>query len=120
MDSLKVTTSELRCRVNIYSKTETLDAVGGLEITYPSFTSVWAKITDWRGYERYLAERTNALVSQIVVIRPGTSVGIDDVVVYQGRTMPVKYITSQVDGKVQWVVLFCMEGDPIGWTGTLT
>jgi len=113
----KIKTSDLKCRIDIKRKTETPDGMGGHTISYTTFASVWAKIENWKGRENYRAERTEGLVYQRVVIRAGTAVQNDDVVVFQNRTMPVKYINNLQDGANRYIEMLVIEGDPAGGTG---
>src|ERR1700722_278974 len=117
---IKLKISDLNCPVNIYRKVLTPNGIGGFTVTYALASTVWAHIEVWRGKEGYRAERTEGLVSQRVIVRSQTAVSIDDVVVFKGRTMPVKYKNELTEGSIIYKELFCVEGDPTGWAGTLT
>lgn len=114
MPNAKLKLSQLRCRVDISRKTLTPDGIGGNTISYTTINTVWAMIEDWKGKEFYRAERTEGLVYQRVVIRAGADVEVSDVIVFEGRKMPIKYLTNIVDGQAKYIEMLCIEGDPIG------
>jgi SPP1 family predicted phage head-tail adaptor len=114
MPQPKLKSSDLRCRVNIQRKTLTPDGIGGNTVSYTTYATVWAMIQDWKGKENYRAERTEGLTYQRVVIRAGTDVELSDVVEFQGRLMPVKYMSNMVDGAARYIDMLCIEGDPVG------
>lgn len=114
MVTVNIQLAQLRCQVEIQRKTLTPDGIGGTTISYTTTSTVWANIEDWRGDEGYRAERTEALVSHIITMRASTDLQISDVIVYGGRTFPVKYITTVDEGKAKYIQALCKEGDPTG------
>jgi SPP1 family predicted phage head-tail adaptor len=114
MPNAKLKLSQLRCYIDIQRKTLTPDGIGGNKISYTTISSTWAMLEDWKGKENYRAERTEGLVYQRVVVRGSTDIEVTDIVVYQGRTMPVKYKTNIVDGQQKYIECLCIEGDPTG------
>jgi SPP1 family predicted phage head-tail adaptor len=114
MANPKLKLAQLRCYIEIQRKTLTPDGIGGQVISYTTTSSTWAMIEDWKGKEAYRAERAEALVYQRVVVRGSTDVQVSDVIVYQGRSMPVKYKTNIVDGQNKYIECLCIEGDPVG------
>jgi len=114
MPDAKLKLSQLRCRVQVQRKSLTPDGMGGNTVSYTTVATVWAMIEDWKGKENYRAERTEGLVYQRVVVRADTDVQLSDVIVFQGRSMPVKYKTNIVDGKAKYIEMLCIEGDPVG------
>lgn len=114
MSKINFTTADLRCRVNIDRKVLTSDGQAGNNISYTTFATVWAYIEQWKGREAYRAERTEGLTYQRVVIRAGTTVLDSDVVVFNGKSMPVKYMNDIESGKVKYLELICVQGDPTG------
>ncbi len=110
----KVSLADLRCRVDIQRKELSPDGIGGNTISYSTVYTVWALVENWKGREAYRAERTEGLVYQRVVVRGGITILPSDIVVYQGRTMPVKYINNLQEGKVKYIEMLVIEGDPTG------
>jgi SPP1 family predicted phage head-tail adaptor len=115
LNTTKVQLADLRCRIDICGKTETPDGIGGLSISYGSpRATVWGSINDWKGKEFYRAERTEGLVYHQIIVRASTTVYNSDVLVYGGRTFAVKFINQLDEGKLKYLEIICVEGDPVG------
>ena len=109
----KLQLSDLRCRVNVNRWTPAQDAIGGVTGTWATLYTVWAYIEAWKGREVYRAERTEGQVYNRVVVRGGLTIQDNDVINFNGRLMPVKYINNFIDGKLKYIEMLAVEQDPI-------
>lgn len=92
------TAGDLNERVTLRHRTKVKDGVGGVTASLTTYDTVWAHVRPLTGRERQNAQRTEASVDHMVVVRNRTDIVGDDVIEWRGRKLNVrvvKYLGAQ-------------------------
>ncbi|WP_377810620.1 phage head closure protein [Azospirillum sp. A29] len=102
---------ELDQRVRIEQPADTPDGRGGVTKGWAELATVWAKVRPIAGRERAAAGQIEAAATYRVVIRRRTDVTTDCRILWQGRTMNIRFVPAS-GSRAMWTVIDCDAGVP--------
>ncbi len=95
-------------RIELQSKLQTIDAVGGHVQTFNSLATVWAKVVSGNGAIADIADVRNARVSNTITIRFRSDIGPGDRVIYRSRALEI-ISANDLNGRKAYLVLKCSQ-----------
>ncbi len=103
------TIGELRHKIDIQSRVDVPDGVGGFTTAWTTSTSPWAKIETKSGREIMFAGKVKHRVTHAITIRARTGIVSSMRVVFDGRVFHIHGV-RELEFKNRWMVLDCEEG----------
>jgi len=103
----------LRERVELQSKTQSIDSAGGHQNTFVSLATVWARVTSMAGSLTSSSDARAAKVSHSVVVRFRSDLKPGDRIIY--RTTPLEIISAEdLNGRRAYLSCRCRQTSMTG------
>ena len=98
----------LRERVELQSKTQSIDSAGGHQNSYLPLATVWARVTSLAGSLSILGDARAAKISHSVVLRFRSDLKPGDRIIY--RTMPLEIVSAEdLNGHRAYLSCRCLQ-----------
>jgi len=95
-------------RIELQSKVQTIDAVGGHLQTFNALATVWARVVFSNGAIADIGDARSARISHTITIRFRSDIGPGDRVIY--RSEPLEIISANdLNGRKAYLVLKCSK-----------
>jgi len=103
----------LRERVELQTKTQTIDGAGGHQNTFVSLATVWARVSSDAGSITALDDARTARISHTVVVRFRSDLQPGDRIIY--RTEPLEIISAEdLNGRRAYLSCNCRQTSVTG------
>jgi len=95
-------------RIELQSKVQTIDAVGGHVQSFNSLATVWARVVSGNGSFTEIADARSARISHTITIRFRSDINSGDRVIYRSEPLEIIF-TSDLNGRKAYLVLKCSQ-----------
>ncbi len=103
----------LRERVQLQSKTQTIDGAGGHQNTFVSLATVWARITSLAGSMSSFGNARAAKITHSVILRFRADLKAGDRIIY--RATPLEIISAEdLNGRRAYLICTCRQTSVTG------
>ena len=103
----------LRERVELQSKTQSIDSAGGHQNTFVSLDTVWARVTSQASSMSIVGDARAAKISHLVVLRFRSDLKPGDRIIY--RTMPLEIVSAEdLNGRRAYLSCTCSQTSVTG------